>query len=71
MKKELATELREQLLGAFNLPWGQKTAARQTILDQAFVTALTLISTTILQNIYEHMLKYLSLTLEGKDILKY
>lgn len=68
MKKELATELREQLLETFHLPWGQKTAARQSILDQAFVTALTLISTPTLQNTYQHMLKYVSLALEGKDI---
>lgn len=38
MKKELATELREQLLETFNLPWGQKTAVKQSILDPAFVT---------------------------------
>lgn len=38
MKKELATELREQLLETFNLPWGQKTVVRQSILDPAFVT---------------------------------
>lgn len=68
MRKLLATTYRNELLDTFNLPWGQKTMARQEILDSCFVTAASQISQENLTNTYNHMKKYIALALEGKEI---
>ena len=68
MKKILATQLKDELLATFHLEWGQKTAAREAILDEAFTIATSQISSEILNDTYEHMKKYVTLALERKDI---
>lgn len=50
MRKLLATTYRNELLDTFNLPWGQKTMARQEILDSCYVTAASQISQENLTN---------------------
>lgn len=68
MKKILATTYRDALLATFHLDWGQKTAARQSILDEVFTLAVSQIDQEILENTYEHMKKYVALALEKQDI---
>ena len=68
MKKILGTDLRDQLLHTFDLPWGSKTAARQAILDEAFVMSASQITQACIENSYNHMKKFIPQALEGKDI---
>lgn len=68
MRKLLATEYKTQLLNTFDLPWGQKTAGRQEILDSCFISALSQITNENLHNTFNHMKKYVGLAMEGKDI---
>lgn len=68
MKKILARDLKDELIGTFNLPRGQKTKARQEILDSAFTIATSDIIERVLNNTYNHIGKYVTMSLEGKDI---
>ena len=68
MKKFLATDYKAELLETFSLPWGQKTARRQEILDCCFISAISQITNENLHNTFNHMKKYVGLAMEGHDI---
>lgn len=68
MKKLLATTYRNDLLATFDLPWGQKGASREAILDSTFIESLAEITPEILNDTFEHMKKFVYMSLEGKDI---
>lgn len=58
--------MKKNLLHTFELKWGEKTAARQSILDEAFIRASSQSTQITLQNTYLHMRKYLALALDGQ-----